>query len=154
MVVTKSGSIYQKVQLHAAFWRMSDELGKPVLVDNGGKTMAGIGSCNLTAESPMVASRGYYALLYGDGNKVYRWNYTTSQRLDQTSVHATVGSAQAVITGLELSSDQKETFVAFYEPEEKGLNGHVWVIDTDKGTILRKYDNVCYRPVKIMYKKK
>ena len=65
-----------------------------------------------------------------------------------------MGTDQAVITAMELSLDHKETFVAFYEPQEEGLNGHVWVIDTDSGELLRKYDNVCYRPVKIMYKRK
>ena len=45
-------------------------------------------------------------------------------------------------------------FVAFHEPAESGLNGHVWVYDTQDGALLRKYDNVCYQPVKIMYKKK
>lgn len=154
VVITRNGAVYQKVLLDTGFWRYSEEKGENQLVDNGGKTMAGVGTVNFTMESPAVASRVYYALLYGNGNKVYRWNYTTSQRLDQASVHAEVGTAQAVVTGLELSLDQTETYVAFYEPDEDGLNGHVWVIDTDKGTVLRKYDNVCYRPVKIMYKKR
>lgn len=154
LVITRNGAVYQKVLLDTGFWQYSEEKGGNQLVDNGGKTMAGVGTVNLTMESPAVASRVYYALLYGDGNKVYRWNYTTSQRLDQAVVHAEVGTARAIVTSMELSLDQTETYVAFYEPDEEGLNGHVWVIDTDKGTVLRKYDNVCYRPVKIMYKKR
>ena len=43
---------------------------------------------------------------------------------------------------------------AFYEPDQEGLNGSVWVFDTDKGTVLEKYDNVCYEPVKMFYKKR
>lgn len=153
VVVTKKGTQYRKVILYANFWQWSEELGRSVLVDNGGQKLAGFSS-NLTGSSPLVASRLYYALLYGEGNKVYRWNYSSSQMLNKVSVVATVGTEQAVITGMELSEDQKETFVAFYEPGEEGLNGHIWVFATDEGTLLRKYDNVCYRPVKIMYKKK
>ena len=53
-----------------------------------------------------------------------------------------------------LSSDHKKTYVAFYDPEQTELNGSVWVIDTDNGTVLEQYDNVCYQPVKMIYKKK
>lgn len=53
-----------------------------------------------------------------------------------------------------LSEDHSHTYVAFYEPDQPGLNGSVWVIDTDKGTVLKQYNNICYQPVKIMYKKK
>jgi hypothetical protein len=74
--------------------------------------------------------------------------------MTKADVLLTVGSDNAVITGFELSDDHKKTYVAFYEPNQKGLNGSVWVFDTDKGTVLDKHDNVCYQPVKIMYKKK
>ena len=74
--------------------------------------------------------------------------------LNSVKKHSTVGSSEAVITAMELSQDHLETYVAFYEPNESGLNGHVWVIETETGEILRKYDNVCYRPTKIIYKKK
>lgn len=154
VVVTKKGAMYQKVVLNVNLWIWSEELGNTQLDDNGGMKTAAIGNVNLTAESPFVASRLYYALFYGVGNKVYRWNYTTSQMLNQAGVHAEVGTANAVVTGMELDASQKELFVAFYEPNEPGLNGHVWVYNTDTGELLRKYDNVCYRPVKIMYKKK
>lgn len=154
VVVVRNGTLYYKVVMFSGFWRTNMETLTNVLYTEGGLKICNIGNCNLTNESPMVASRVYYALLYGDGNKVYKWNYTTSQFLNQVPQHAEVGTANAVITAMELSLDQTETFVAFYEPEEEGLNGHVWVIDTDRGTVLRKYDNVCYRPVKIMYKKR
>ena len=66
-----------------------------------------------------------------------------------------VGSDDAVITSFEISADHKNTYVAFYEPNQEGLNGSVWMFDTDNGTVLEKYDNVCYQPVKsevgIMY---
>ncbi len=127
---------------------MQNELGT-----YGGTVLAGF-SCRLTERTPHVATELYNYLLYGDGNKVARWIYTQSQMLDNVKICATVGSDRAVITAMELSEDHSETFVAFYEPDEEGLNGHVWVLNTEDGALLRRYDNVCYRPSRIIYKKK
>lgn len=80
--------------------------------------------------------------------------YTTQQSLDKADVLQTFGSDNAVITDLVLSSDHLTTYVAFYEPDQDGLNGSVHVIDTDTGEILEKYDNVCYRPTRMIYKQK
>ena len=93
-------------------------------------------------------------MLYAMGNKVCRWNYTSNQLLQNADVLLTVGSASAVITNFEMSADHKITYVAFYEPSQEGNNGSVWAFDTDKGTILHKYDNICYQPTKLIYKKK
>ena len=154
VVITTNGAMWQKVILNGVFfWDMTDE-GKYIVVDNGGKKMAGFSDPHITAETPLVSSRLYYALFFGDGNKVRRWNYYTSQMLEQSTTHCVVGTENAVVTSMELSRDQEELFVAFYEPDENGLNGHVWVYGTDSGELLRKYDNVSYRPVKIFYKKK
>jgi hypothetical protein len=60
----------------------------------------------------------------------------------------------AVITDFEISADHLKTYVAFYEPHKEGLNGSVWVFDTNSGEVLEQYNNVCYQPVKVMYKKK
>ena len=83
-----------------------------------------------------------------------RWNYTTSQLLTAAEELLAVGSDDAIITGFEISDDHLQTYVSFYEPLQDGLNGSVWVFDTDKGTVLKRYDNVCYRPVKMFYKRK
>ena len=61
---------------------------------------------------------------------------------------------EAVITSFEISDDHKKTYVAFYEPSKTGLNGSVWVFNTDTGEVLEKHENFCYRPVKIFYKKR
>ena len=153
VITTLSGMCY-KTPLAASFWVHDYETSKNVLVDNGGTKMCGIGAAPLTETTPSVANHTYHSMLFADGNKVRRWNYTSSQLITQADVLQTVGSAKAVITGLEMSADHTLTYVAFYEPEQSGLNGSVWVIDTDSGEIKNKYDNVCYRPVKIMYKKK
>ena len=109
----------------------------------------------LTVETPCLANKTFYSLLFADGNKVRRWNYNTNlASLAKAEVLLTVGSDDAVITGFEISSDHLKTYVSFYEPAREGLNGSVWVFDTDKGTVLEKYDAVCYRPVKMFYKKR
>ena len=74
--------------------------------------------------------------------------------LEDAEALCEIGSAKAVITAMEISDDHKQTYVAFYEPEQEGKNGSVWVINTKDGTVLEKYDNVCYQPVKMIYKKK
>ncbi len=153
MVVVKKGNKYQKYDLLNAFYTYDDNTGKVVF--DSKYMIAGIGNNGgLTPNSPHVATTLYGYLLYGVGNKVMRWLYAQTQHLKDAKELATVGSPEAVITSMELSEDHTETYVAFYEPGEEGLNGHVWVIKTEDGTLLRKYDNVCYRPEKIIYKKK
>ncbi|MCD7709904.1 MAG: hypothetical protein LUI04_00865 [Porphyromonadaceae bacterium] len=156
VVVTSSGVLYQKVRLNAAFWVYNYDTSTNVLVDNGGKTMAGMGSINFKTNSPCVANMTYYSLLFGDteSNNVYRWNYTSSELLSAAKVLTTVGSDNAIVTAMEISADHTRTYIAYYEPEEEGLNGHVTVINTDTGEKLAQYDNVSYQPVKIMYKTK
>ena len=155
LVLTNNvAGLHYKSQLSVDFWEYNFETSENVLVDNGGYKMCGIGQLSLSESTPCVANRTYYSLLFAEGNKVRRWNYTSSQHVTAADVLQTIGSDKAIITALELSADHTKTYVAFYEPEMDGLNGSVWVIDTDKGTVLEKYDNVCYQPVKIMYKKK
>ena len=152
--VAKKGQPDQKVILSTSFWKYNFDTAETVLSDNGGTKVAAVGACPLTATTPAIANMTYYSLLFADGNKVRRWNYTTSQLLTNADVLQTIGSADAVITGFEMSADHKKTYVAFYEPSQTGKNGSLWVIDTDRGTILQKYDNISYRPVKMIYKKK
>lgn len=152
VMVTKIGVLCQKTIFVSGLWYYNEETATTALGDGGGPKFAGV-TTSLTERTPYVATQYYNYLLYGNGNKVMRWIYT-QQLLNAATEHATVGSANAVITAMELSPDHTETFVAFYEPDETGLNGHVWVLDTENGTVLRKYDNICYRPVKIIYKRK
>ena len=110
----------------------------------------------LTATTPCIANETYYSLLFAKGNKVHRWYYASNTTGFDDLIKApellSVGSPMAKITGFEISADHKKTYVAFYEPAKSGLNGSVWVFDTDSGEVLEKYDNVCYQPVKMFYK--
>ena len=99
-------------------------------------------------------------MLFAEKNKIRQWKFNELlsdnklPNINEANILLTVGSESAIITSMELSADHTRTYVAFYEPDQSGLNGSVWVIDTDKGTVLKQYNNVCYQPVKIMYKKK
>ncbi len=148
LVVTKDANeTYNRTLLSIEFWESAN--GKVEMI---GETKRLRGELTLSENTPRVANKLYASLLFANGNKVCRWYYNNPAiKVDNLK---TIDSESAIITALALSADQKQTYVAFYEPEQTGLNGSVWVIDTDKGTILSKYDNVCYQPVKIMYKKK
>ena len=148
LVVTKDANgAYNRTLLSIEFWESAN--GKVEMI---GETKRLRGELTLSENTPRVANKLYASLLFANGNKVCRWYYNNPAiKVDNLK---TIGSESAIITALALSADQKQTYVAFYEPEQTGLNGRVWVIDTDKGTILNTYDKVCYQPVKIIYKKK
>ncbi len=154
IVLTKSGVMNYKGVVGTDFWEYNNDGTYKLLYNDGGYPMIGFGNLTINEKTPAIASKTFQLMLFAEGNKLKRWNYTTSQLITAASTHVTVGSENAIITGIEMSLDQKRVYVAFYEPDQSGLNGSVWVIDTDKGTVLNKYDNICYQPVKIMYKKK
>lgn len=154
VIVKTATGLVQKVVVNTSFWKYNFDTAETVLADNGGVKMANINTCPVSETTPAIANMTYYSMLYADGNKVMRWNYTTSQLMNKADVLQTVGSDNAIITGFEISPDHKRTYVAFYEPSQQGKNGSLWIIDTDKGTILEKHDNIAYRPVRMIYKKK
>ncbi|MCQ2224071.1 MAG: hypothetical protein MJZ35_09820 [Bacteroidaceae bacterium] len=154
LVLTKNAFLTRKTILSTGFWEYDASAGAAKLWDNGGTSTACIGTNIINEQTPCVANKTYYSLLFGDKNQVRRWNYATSQSLDKADVLQTFGSDRAIVTDLVLSADHLTTYVAFYEPDQTGLNGSVYVISTDTGEILERHDNVCYRPVKMIYKKK
>ena len=154
LIIVNNGPLYQKATIDTSFWRYNFDTAETILADNGGKSLASVMNCPLTETTPSIANMTYHSLLFADGNKVRRWYYTTSQYVSNADVLLTVGSKDAVITGFEMSNDHKRTYVSFYEPNESGKNGHLWIFDTDNGMITEKYDNISYQPVKMLYKKK
>ena len=140
--------------MYTDFWGYDYVELKPTFT-TANTTQGALVNSPLKITTPCVANKTFYSLLFADGNKVRRWNYNTNlSGLATAPVLLAVGSDNAVITGFEMSEDHLKTYVAFYEPYQGGLNGSVWVFDTDKGTVLEEYDNVCYEPVKMFYKKR
>lgn len=155
MLLLVAGKTFlQKVIFPTFPWNSVE--GKPgvhYLVDNGGPKIAGMGKSPIDEKTPCVANKTYNSLLFASGNTVKRWYYTTNTHITKADNLLTVGGNNAVITSMEMSEDHLKTYVAFYDPDStEELKGSVWVFDTDKGTVLEKYDNICHKPVKIIYK--
>lgn len=150
VIITSNGPIMYSNIMYTGFWITDLKTYETILINT--EKALGFGSAPLDANTPCIANDTYDSFIFADGNKVRRWYYTTSRLT--TDVIASVGTENAVITSFEMTDDHTRTYVAFYEPGQTGKNGSVWVIDTDKGTVLEKYDNISYRPVKIIYKKK
>ena len=141
----------------AFFWEaITGSYKEYKVLDNGGFTKAAKSSYKLITENtPCIANATYETMLFANGNKVMKWYYLNkSAYLEDAEVLLTVGNDEAIITSFEMSEDHKKTYVAFYEPTQEGKNGSVWVFDTNSGEVLEKYNNVCYQPVKVIYKKK
>lgn len=144
----------QKVVISTCFWEYNYDTGTSYFANNGGLKSAGMQTTLVNENTPCVANKTFHTFLFADGNKVRSWNYTTTQKLTDSAVLQNIGSENAVITDLEMSPDNMCVYVAFYEPDVQGKNGSIWVIDTDEGTVREKYENVCYQPVKMIYKRK
>ena len=163
IAIVEAPLMLQKVVLATFFWEpVAGKTGEYTVLDNNGFKKAASRTYSLINENtPCIANATFKTMLFGNGNKVMKWFYTKEEKeggkqylLEDAEVLLNVGSNDAVITSFEISADHKKTYVAFYEPNQEGLNGSVWVFDTDNGTVLEKYENVCYQPVKMFYKKK
>ena len=108
----------------------------------------------INESTPCIANATYETMLFADGNKVMKWYYFKDDYLEDAIEMLKVGSDDAIITSFDISEDHLKTYVAFYEPNQEGKNGSVWVIDTNSGKVLEEYNNVCYQPVKVLYKNK
>lgn len=147
----------KRTVLNYTFWKNNDEdvptfsLTQPIAVC--GRCLPGK-SLPFDATTPMVATKLYDKMFYADGANVMDWNYI-GDNLDKATVLQTVGTtATCQIASLMLSSDHEKIYVAFYDPTLTGKNGSMWVIKTDGGQVLEKYDNVFYKPIKMIYKDK
>lgn len=149
----------QKAIIGTFFWRrIEGAIDEYEVLDNGKEfsTKAASKSYSLINENtPCIANATYETMLFPNGNKVLRWYYNKANHdLEDADELLTVGSDDAIITSFEISEDHTKTYVAFYEPDQEGKNGSVWVFETNTGKVLEQYDNVCYQPVKMIYKKK
>ncbi len=154
IVLAKSGVMVNKVVICPSYHVYDYDTGSRVLYDNGGMKLCSFAGAPLDETTPCIANKTYYSMLFAKGNKVMKWYYASSTFITDAKELLAVGSDNAVITSFELSADHTKTYVSFYEPDQPGMNGSVWVFDTDKGTVLEQYNNVCYKPVKMIYKRK
>ena len=157
IAIVKGALATQRVVMASFFWEaVTGSYKEYNVLDNGGFTKAAKSSYKLITENtPCIANATYETMLFANGNKVMKWYYLNNNAyLEDAENLLTVGTDEAIITSFEMSEDHKKTYVAFYEPTQEGKNGCVWVFDTNSGEVLEEYNNVCYQPVKVIYKKK
>ena len=155
LAIVKAPLNIQKVVIATFFWEaVTGSYGKYNILDNKGFTKAASSSYKLINENtPCIANATFETFLFANGNKVMKWFYNKEGALLSAAEELlVVGSNDAVITSFAISDDHLKTYVAFYEPTQEGKNGSIWVFDTNNGQILEQYDNVCYQPVKVIYK--
>ena len=150
-----AGSGARSEVLYSDFWGYDFVNNKPTFYTSHTKSGT-LNNSPLTPTTPCIAYETPPALFFATGNRVRKWIYASTTTGFNDLVNApdllVVGSPEAVITAFEMSENHEKTYVAFYEPSKPGYNGSVWVFKTDTGEILEKYDNFCYKPVKIFYK--
>ncbi len=162
IVISKANNgMINKAVLANFFWRDIDGTGRVYeLLDNGGFSAITNtpGYREITANTPCIANSTYQTLWFASGNTIKVWNYASTEKdyyiNTKSKTLPAIGSSKAKITSFDISEDHSKTYVAFYEPDQEGMNGSVWVFNTDTGEVLEQYNNVCYEPVKMFYKKK
>ena len=158
LAIVKAGLSVQKLVVATFFWKRLEGGANSYEVMTKGKAFAKAARKStysiINENTPCIANATYQTLLFADGNKVMKWNYLQDDYLEDAAELLKVGSDNAVITSFDISEDHLKTYVAFYEPDQEGMNGSIWVFNTHSGIVLEKYDNVCYQPVKVLYKTK
>ena len=156
LAIVKAGLSVQKLVVATFFWKRLEGGANSYEVMTKGKAFAKAARKStysiINENTPCIANATYQTLLFADGNKVMKWNYLQDDYLEDAAELLKVGSDNAVITSFDISEDHLKTYVAFYEPDQEGMNGSIWVFNTHSGIVLEKYDNVCYQPVKVLYK--
>lgn len=112
------------------------------------------GTPAIESGTPFASSPTYRSIYYAVGNKVYRKYF--SDTVFPGTPWFTVDLAGAQITALTVSPDDKQLYVGVSQSGVSGLNGHVYILDSQTGAQVSgsPYMNVGYAPVKIMYKSK
>ena len=158
IAIVDAPNMKQKVVISTFFWRQVEgKIGEYEVLDHGKgfQKAASKGYSKINEKTPCIANSTYETMLFAIGNKVMKWYYfKDNSLLENAEELLNVGTDDAIITSFTISEDHKKTYVAFYEPTQEGKNGSVWVFDTNSGEVLEKYNNVCYQPVKVIYKKK
>ena len=158
LAIVDGANMKQKVVLSTFFWRQVEgKIGEYEVLDHGKgfQKAASKSYSKINDKTPCIANATYETMLFAIGNKVMKWYYfKDNSLLENAEELLTVGTDNAIITSFTISEDHKKTYVAFYEPTQEGKNGSIWVFDTNSGEVLEKYNNVCYQPVKVIYKKK
>ncbi|TXH23011.1 MAG: hypothetical protein E6Q95_01060 [Chitinophagaceae bacterium] len=108
------------------------------------------GTPALNPQSPTLVNNSLKKLFYAQGSSVYSWFFTGTSM--NTTPFITVD--KGIVTSIEQNPTGSEIYVGVYDAAATGLKGSVYVYNADNGSLIKKYQGVCDKPVKVFYKKK
>lgn len=108
----------------------------------------------LTSNSDLVASDKYQSLFYCNGNGIYRWSpYVTSEPKLPTDPIITLPDTKDVVTCMAVSPNGQYLYVCVYNEDAKtDLKGRLLVVNIDNMEIIKTFEGISDRAVKIMWK--
>lgn len=148
-IITKHEGQYVKTTMG---YYLYDVMTWPYVPDVRGEQTVISGNPELSPEMPNVASTLYKEWFYAQGNRIYRLYFSDTKF--PANPWAIIDLPGAEITGLTMSPDQKQMYVSVHQPDESGLNGHVYILESDTGQQAKgsPYLHIAYKPIKLIYK--
>ena len=101
--------------------------------------------------SEMITTRRSAQMYYNYDNKVYRWDYA-SRIPTIISKPAITPPAGEEITTLGRSYDENYLYVGTYNPARSGKKGSLYIYDFATQNLVKSYEGIVDKPVKILYK--
>lgn len=106
---------------------------------------------------PMVSCDLYNIIYYYNENRLFRWSYTTLNSKLPENPSLTLRNEHTGqdidICCLALSPDRRYLYVGVYDPSsEHELKGGVYIYDADNLALVKKFEGISDKPLKVFYK--
>lgn len=108
-------------------------------------------SPTLKESSITLLNEKYLKLVYANDRSIYNWFYSGEDI--PSSPYITI-DGPGVITSLASNPAGTELYVGVYEEAASGLKGSVLVYNIDNGNLIKRYEGVADKPIKVYYKVK
>lgn len=106
---------------------------------------------SLTDQSITLVNEKYVKLVYANDRSVYNWFYTG---IDIPTAPFITIDIPGTITCMASDPTGDVLYLGVYDAAASGLKGSVLAYNMDNGQLIKKYEGVSDKPVKIFYKKK
>ena len=112
-------------------------------------------SVNMDSESIFCGSLRSNDVYYTFGGKVYRWGMTGAPAANPT---ITLPAGEEIcdlatnFTNTVSSDSETLLYIATFNPGRSGKKGSVYVYDIATDTLVKSYEGVCDKPVRLLYK--
>lgn len=101
--------------------------------------------------SVMITTRRSAQMYYNYDNKIYRWDFA-SRIPTVNSTPAITPPAGEIITTLGRSYDENYLYVGTYNSSRSGKKGSLYIYDFATQSLVKSYEGLFDRPVRIIYK--